>query len=308
MYSQGHFYHLTAARSDASHYTEAKSGETSLSQLDQNIPVALKVQNVLYPEHPDFVSSSQKTQKKALQAYQVGYTRFNTEQINRLATYVVKRAEGYNIFEENCQLFALDIVSRTVMARRNCSIFVGDMHQLAEWDSTGASGSDTFYSRNTGYVLADAREDYTERRKLSEMMWKTSWKSLRTARRAQAIAILYRDGEQAFGAFDPSGEREGLGYILHRFHHDMWSPTSRETWEDLRNRRWRDACYGRTATRQSRYMYHETMASNGDKITKSLLPLHRWCLRVTAEERLAWAAEAAEGVEADEIAQTQAVS
>ena len=219
LYSQGYFYHLTAAGSDALHYMEAKSGKTSPSQLNQTLPIALKLQNVITPNDADFVPSTRKIQQIALQAYHIGYTRFTSEQIRRLATYLISEMKHYNVFDDNCQLFAVSLAGRTVMAQRNCSVFVGDMHQIAKWDSTGGLGSERFFSKSTGYVLADTRRDYTERRTTGEIA-KMSWRSRRLNRKAKAIAILYRDGEDALGAYDPSGRREGLHYIMHRFLHD----------------------------------------------------------------------------------------
>lgn len=218
LYSQGYFYHLTAAGSDALHYMEAKSGKLSPSQLNQKLPVALKLQNVINPDDADFVSPTTKTQQVALQAYHIGYTRFTSEQIRRLATYLISELKHYNVFDDNCQLFAVSLAGRTVMAQRNCSVFVGDMHQIAKWDSTGGLARERYFSKSTGYVLADARRDYNKRQTTGQIA-KMSWRSRRLNRKAKAIAILYRDGEDALGAYDPSGRREGVRYIMHRFLH-----------------------------------------------------------------------------------------
>ena len=289
LYSQGFFYHLTAIGSDALHYMEAKSGKTSPSQLNQTMPVALKLQNVINPIDADFVPPTRKTQQIALQAYHVGYTRFTSEQIRRLATYIISGTKSYNVFEQNCQLFALSLAERTVMAQRNGSVFVGDMHQIARWDSTGEFGSERPFSKSTGYVLAGARKDDKERR----TMWaKMSGRSIyRLDRKAKAIAILYREGERATGAYDPSGRREGIRYIMYLFYRDL---ATMEIWEDLKHRRWRDAFVGRLEWRKSSYIREVAMARSGDRLAELLLPLHRWILRVTEEERLVWAAEAAE--------------
>ena len=168
LYSQGCFYHLTAAGSDALHYADAKSGETSPSQLNRKISVALKVQNVIDVADADFVLSTRRTQQTALKAYQIGYTRYTSEQIRRLATYIISELKSYNVFDENCQLFAFSLAVRTVMAQRNCSIFVGDMHQIAKWDSTGGLRSKRHFSKSTGYVLANAKHEFTNRRTISE--------------------------------------------------------------------------------------------------------------------------------------------
>ena len=298
LYSQGCFYHLTAASSDALHYMEAKSGKTPHSQLNQKIPIALKLQNVLTPDDVDFVPSTEKTRQIALQAYHIGYTRFTFEQIRRLATHVISELESYNVFDENCQRFALSLATRTVMAQRNCSVFVGDMHQIAAWDSTGGSGSQRLnFSKSTGYVLADARNDPAKRRTTGEMA-KMSWRSRRLNRKAEAIAILYRDGDGALGAFDPSGKREGIRYIMYRFHHGYrfhheLATSTAEICEDLKQRRWRDAVFGRVEWRKSTYTRKVAKALSGGKWTDLLLPLYRWSLWITPEERLAWEAEAA---------------
>ena len=293
LYSQGYFYHLSAAGSDALHYMEAKSGKTSPSQLNRKIPVALKLQNVINPADADFVLPTRKTQQTALQAYQVGYTRFTSEQIRRLATYIISELKSYNVFDDNCQLFALSLAVRTVMAQRNCSVFVGDMHQIAKWDSTGGFGSERLFSKSTGYVLADAKDEYTNRRTTIETA-KVSWRSIRLSSKASAIAILYRDGEYAVGAFDPSGQREGIRYIIYLFRRDLATMRTHEIWEDFKQRRWRDAFFGRLDSRKSSYIQEVARFRKGDRIAGLSLPFHRWSLRITQEERLMWEAEAAE--------------
>ena len=294
LYSQGYFYHLTAADSDALHYMKAKSGKTSPSQLNRNIPVALKLQNVMNPADADFVLPTRKTQQTALQAYQVGYTRFTSEQIRRLATYIISELKSYNVFDDNCQLFALALAERTVMAQRKCSVFVGDMHQIAKWDSTGGFGSERLFSKSTGYVLADAKDEYTNRRTTIEMA-KMTWRSLDLNSRASAIAILYRDGEYAVGAYDPSGQREGIRYIIYCFRRDLLATVrAHEIWEDLQQRRWRDAFFGRLDSRKSSYIRVVARFRNGGRTAGLLLPFHRWISRITQEERLMWEAEAAE--------------
>ena len=294
LYSQGYYYHLTAAGSDAFHYMEAKSKKTSPSQLNQRIPLALKLQNVMTPGDVDFVPSTEKTQQTALQAYHIGYTRCTSQQIRRLATYIISELESYNVFDENCQRFAVSLAARTVMAQRNCSVFVGDMHQIARWDSTGGSGSERPYSKSTGYLLADARNDPTKRRKIGEMT-KMSWRSRGLNQKAKAIATLYRDGDRAFGAFYQSGGKDRIHYVRYRFrpkdatsHAVLFREDLKRLREDLKQRKWRDAFFGRTEWRKSTYT--RKVISGG----KLKLPLYRLSLRVTEEERLAWEAEAAE--------------
>ena len=293
LYSQGCFYHLTATGSDALHYMDAKSGKTTLSQLNRKISVALKLQNVINPADANFVLSTRKTQQTALQAYQIGYTRYTSEQIGRLATYIISELKSYNVFDENCQLFALSLAVRTVMAQRNCSIFVGDMHQIAKWDTTGGFGSERLFSKSTGYVLADAKDEFTNRRTISEWA-KLSWRSHGLNSKASAIAILYRDGEYAVGAYDPSGQREGIRYAMHLRFRDWPTMEPHEIWEDLKQKRWRDAFFGRLEWRKSSYIREVAKARNGHRMAGLSLPFHRWSLRITQEERWMWEAEAAE--------------
>lgn len=293
LYSQGYFYHLTVAGSDALHYMEAKSGKTSPSQLNRKIPVALKIQNVINPADADFILPTNKTQKTALQAYQVGYTRFTSEQIRRLATYIISELKSYNVFDDNCQLFALSLTRRTVMAQRNCSVFVGDMHQIAKWDSTRGFGSERLFSKSTGYVLADAKDKYTNPRTAIEMA-KLILRCSGLSSKASDIAILYRDGEHAVGAYDPSGQREGIRYALYLFRRDLDTGRADENWEDFKQRRWRDAFFGRLDSRKSSYIRRVARVINGDRMAGLSLWFDRWSLRITQEERLMWEAEAAE--------------
>lgn len=301
-YSQGHFYHLTAAHSDVLDYLDAKFDHSSKSsELRQASSVSLKVQNVLDPDSVNFAPLTAATEKTALQAYHVGCTRFTASQLLQIATSVISQIKSYDVFSENCQLFAISMVNRTVMARRNCSVFVGHMHQIAQWDLAGGPGREQgFHAKTTGYVLANPRieSENPRRPSLIELLWVDSWRSIRRNRDAWQIAVLYRDGERALGAYDPEGERRGLQFIWYRFRTD-WeklslADTSKEVIEDVRKGRWRDACYGRLERRKESYVKKEMKAGKGPRLARLMLPLHRWSRGVTAEERRLWAAEATE--------------
>jgi hypothetical protein len=136
------------------------------------------VQNVVDESSADFESLSEKSEATALQAYHVGGTCFTAEQIRRIAETIIGEISSYNVFAENCQLFAISLAEPTIMTRRDCSIFVGHMHQIAGWDSAGRpAGSRGFHKRATGYVLADPRtvDKSTRRRTMLEMLWMDSW-------------------------------------------------------------------------------------------------------------------------------------
>jgi hypothetical protein len=159
----------------------------------------LRVENVIDPEDADFVLVKTKTQQTALQAHHMGCTRFTSEQIRCLAAFVIDQMASYNLFQNNCQLFSISLGARTVMAQRNNSILVGNKHQLGCWDVAGGISHAHYYCHPTDYVLIDPSPD------------PGTWlgqvrRRIDVSHKALSIAILYRDGEEALGAFDPPGE------------------------------------------------------------------------------------------------------
>lgn len=294
LYSQGHFYHLTATNSDGLHYVDAKFEHLSTNaELRRSIPVSLKVQNVFDANSTEFYPQIPKTEAIALQAYHAGCTRYTPLQIRTIAEYIISQIGPYKVFSKNCQLFALSLTGRIVMTRRDCSVFVGHMHQIAAWDLAGRPGrSAGFYTRATGYVLADPRteDQLTCRPTLAQLLWLDSWRSIRRNRHAWEIATLYRKGEGARGSYDPEGSRTGLSYIWFRLRKDLDSEQNQEIWEDIRRGRWRDVCYGRLERRKESYLKHERAARKGSRLTRVLLPVYRLSRGVSEEERKAWAA------------------
>lgn len=298
LYSQGQFYHLTATKRGGSrHFDSTPEPLSTLPQPENTIPVRLKVQNVVDDSSVDFEPLSAKTEATALQAYHVGSTRFTTKQIRQIAESIIGEISCYNIFAENCQLFAISLAERAIMTQRDCSVFVGHMHQIAAWDRAGRPrGSQGFHKRATGYVLTDPRtsDELTRRRTVWEMLCADNWRNVWVSGRAAQISVLYRKGEDALGAYDPDGTRNGLEYAWHKFRSGIFVDQFKQIREDLGGGRWRDACYGRLEDRRASYVAKEMRARRGSFVTKLLLPLFRSLRAVTEEEREMWAAEAEE--------------
>ena len=96
------------------------------------------------------------------------------------------------------------------------------------------------------------------------------------------------------GAYDPSGQREGIRYIMHLRFRDWPTMETHEIWKDLKQKRWRDAFFGRLEWRKSSYIGEVAKARSGHRMAGLSLRFHRCFLRITQEERLMWEAEAAE--------------
>ena len=298
LYSQGHFYHLTATKRGTSNCQDATLEPSSTPAGPQDSrSVRLKVQNVVDESSAYFEPLSDKSEATALQAYHVGGTRFTAEQIRRIADAIIGEISSYNIFAENCQIFAISLAHRTIMTRRDCSIFVGHMHQIAAWDSAGRpAGSQGFHKRASGYVLADPRtfDESMRRRTMLEMLWLDLWQTIRVSEHAWQISVLYRKGESAKGAYDPEGTRNRLEYAWCRFCKDFPMEQFKQIYQDFEGGRWRDACYGRLEERRSSYVAKEIRAKKGSVPIRLLLPLFRLLGGVTREEQGRWAAEAKE--------------
>jgi hypothetical protein len=300
LYSQGHFYHLTAVKPGGTGNSNTTPEPSSrLTTKSRNpVPVFLKLQTVIEKSSLECAPLPNNVETIALQAYHIGGTRFTADQIRQIAKSIIANISSYSISAENCQLFAISLAERTTMTRRDCSVFVGNMFQIAAWDSAGRPGaSGGFFQRASGYVLADPQTatGLTRRHTAGEMLWLDSWRSLRVNRHALEISELYSKGENALGTFDPEGRKTGVRYIWYRFRKkDFPVEQFRQIHEDFEGRKWRDVFYGRLEERRESYVGKEVRVRNGSTLTRLMLPLHRALRGVTKEERKRWAAEAEE--------------
>jgi hypothetical protein len=295
LYSQGHFYHLTADRRGGSQFVDA-TAESPSTEPPSPFPVRLKVQNVIDDSTPYYQPLTDKVEATALQAYHVGGTRFSPEQIHQIASAIIGSFRSYSVLDENCQLFALWLAERTIMTLRDCSVFVGNSHQLAAWDAAGRPPANQgFHKRTTGYVLIDPRPaDDSKKRPWNFWRWfgVDSWQAIRIDEHASRIAVLYREGESATGACDPEGTRGALGYMWYQFRKEFPSDRYRRIRDDFKERKWKDALFGRLDERKESYVAKELRARKGSVPMRLLLPLFRLNRWVTKEERDMWAAEA----------------
>jgi hypothetical protein len=308
LYSQGHFYHLTATKPGMCYLDAASKPSSRLTEPGSPLPVDLMVQNVIEHSTTNFTPLTPKIETTALQAYHIGDTRFTAKQIHQIAASITGHISSYNALDKNCQLFAISLAWRTVMTQRDCSVFVGHMYQIAAWDSAGRpAASEGYHRKATGYVLADPRmsDESTRPRTVWEMLGLDAWPSLRMNRHALEISELYSKGESAMGTYDPEGRRTGFRYIWYRLRKESFAT---EQWkligDDMRGGRWRDAFYGRFEERRQIYVEKERRARNGSTATQLLLPIHRAYRGVTKEERKQWAAEAEEMSKAEALSKT----
>ncbi|ROV94601.1 hypothetical protein VPNG_09202 [Cytospora leucostoma] len=165
------------------------------------------------------------------------------------------RYQGYDLLAGNCQLFALSLLSRTVMANGDCSIFVGSKTQLVEWDLSGRHRSPSQAiprSIDLGFLVRKPRKP----RKLTPLSSFTSRLEFNGQSEIRAIRILYEHGPLAPGAADPTGGRGTWAYMWY-LTKELGGVTKRqgkracvEFIEDLKAGNYRDAFYGREALRQ----------------------------------------------------------
>jgi hypothetical protein len=124
------------------------------------------------------------------------------------------------------------------------------------------------------------------------MLGLESWQVISIHKDATGIAVLYREGERATGAYDPEGTRGTLRYIWYLFRTEFPIDQYRQIRDDLAGKKWKDAFFGRLEERKKSYVAKELRARKGSVPMRLLLPVFRLNRWVTKEEREIWAAEA----------------
>jgi hypothetical protein len=87
-----------------------------------------------------------------------------------------------------------------------------------------------------------------------------SWQAIRIDEHAARIAVLYREGESATGAYDPEGTRGALGYSWYQFRKRFPTDQYHQIRDDLKGRRWKDAFFGELEERRESYVAKELRA------------------------------------------------
>ena len=154
IYTQGSMFHLrdkTNTRMDVSQ-------QLSLSELDEMLgvirkDVALgrfhrrKIQRV-YPRGMDAKDFT------PLMAVHVGQTRFDTSQITKIGHWVMSQISRYNFFGQNCHFFALTLLWKIIMTKRDGTIFIGTRAQIANWDFRLRARREHPYSQELGFLVS----------------------------------------------------------------------------------------------------------------------------------------------------------
>ena len=129
IYTQGHFYHLSAPTLPVH-----LCGQRSNTFTGPGVRPQLKHEDLSSYDTQDYMKYSSSPRKKVLEAYQIGQTDFTPEQVFRLAEWITQNMPHYKIFTANCQHFALSLLKRTVVRYGNRSSFVGTVAQIVDWD------------------------------------------------------------------------------------------------------------------------------------------------------------------------------
>jgi hypothetical protein len=149
-YSQGHFFHLV----DKKHPRLAIES-LGLDEVESEL-VAIRRDVDAYDFHNKNGTKEERKKRLPLVVYNVGQTQFNVEQIQKLAEYVIDQFDSYTLWEKNCHLFALSLMCRTAMRKRDGSIFVGTMAQIINWDlSLKNHNPNPPFSQYEGFLISD---------------------------------------------------------------------------------------------------------------------------------------------------------
>lgn len=215
IYTQGHFYHLTIEECLSCLVEAAASTSESTGKRSKTV---LNHQDMSSENTPDYVSFSSKRRKLALIAYQVGKTCYKHQEIYTLANWLIGRMPFYSRLDDNCQRFALSLMNRTIMTKRDFATFVGDGIQLVNWDSTRGtttpdSGSGHRNCIQNGYQIF--RGDTKVPRLLSYRWIAEPANHLIGATNVSlAVSKLYKKGFRAPGAYVPNANTNRVQYFL----------------------------------------------------------------------------------------------
>ena len=89
-----------------------------------------------------------------LLAVHVGQTRFDEKQITKVGHWVMAQISRYNLFSENCHFFALTLLWKIIMTKRDGTIFVGTRAQIANWDLRLKTQKEYPYSQELGFLVS----------------------------------------------------------------------------------------------------------------------------------------------------------
>ena len=257
VYHQGYFYHLSARVPKKS----TEQGDTSgLVTKGAKAEVTLKVEDLSTVDSEDYIKAQRTASRKPFAAYEVGATQYNPQQLRSLAQYIITELATYDLLKANCQVFAIELIERAVMFRRDCSVFVGNKTQLVDWDLRGRCGDDELArcpnNIQRGFLIR--QPTFPSRWSIRPRMWFYVLFPV-SGTKLRCLRTLYEEGPYATYAMDPEGKYGPWIWpwvILKRdkFFKDMplykqwWRRSTREFYEDMKAGRFKSAFLGRDET------------------------------------------------------------
>ncbi|EPE36393.1 hypothetical protein GLAREA_05731 [Glarea lozoyensis ATCC 20868] len=287
VFSHGQFYHLSVPG--------LQSGAKFQSSLGVDKPENV----VLKTEDPYSENSSTMKGRPPLVVYEVGCTDYSPSEVRLIAEWLIKQMPVYDLFEKNCQVFALSMVDRVVMTRRDSSVFVGTKRQIADWASKDPADMQTHVSSWENGFRVQAPGAFNNHKVIRTLNLEGFANNFQQHRRiSKAIQVLYQNGPLAPGAYDPTGSKGPWNYAWSTFSLEMkqsgqiFSKVTQELAQDIRRGNFRSALNGRPETKRDLFLRAKRDMENGVAFGKALLYFHATVLygtisrarRMTAEE------------------------
>lgn len=319
LYSQGSFFHLVVASGDDQ--PSLRINTFSLETLKEKLST---FRFHVHCDSVHRWNAWYGTDHAPMIAYNVGQTKFNASQIADLAAFVIRQIVSYSIEEKNCHLFAISLANRIIMAKGGGAIFVGTRVQIAHWDmvtSHDRSRISSPHNQEEGYLLrAPGHSEFffisflcssnLGNQNLNKLTQKTPTNSetskrsipywlnfsaqlsdLRHVAVANAIRRLYLHGSLSPGSFGSLGHsrslmRHAISQSQQRLREsakDLMTSV-KEFSRDIAGGELANAFRGRRDSNIRLYEKVLIQAKQGDRITRSLLPFHRFVLSISKQD------------------------
>ena len=252
VYHQGCFYHLSARFPKNSTEQSDTSGQVNKVAKAE---VTLRVEDLSTIDSDDYIKAQRIASRKPFAAYEVGATQYTPQQLRSLAQYIIIELATYDLLKANCQIFAIELIQRAVMFRRDCSVFVGNKTQLVDWDLRGRCGDDKWtrcpYNIQRGFLIR--QPTFPSSWSIRPRFWLYVLFPV-SGIKLRCLRALYEEGPYATYAMDPEGKYGPLIWpwvVLKRdmpLYKEQWRRITREFCEDMKAGRFKTAFLGRDET------------------------------------------------------------
>ena len=149
LYTQGRFYHLRNKQSPRLEVSEL----VDLNDLDAILEeIRIDITTDRFHRRRDL--ENDRAYRRPLVAYHVGQTRFVSEQVRTLGSWIMTHFSGYELLETNCHLFVLSRMNRIVMSKRDGTMFIGTKAQIANWDLRLKGQGERPYRQQLGFLVS----------------------------------------------------------------------------------------------------------------------------------------------------------